>query len=320
MLFAWGALAFAQTPPAFEVASVKPADPQPMGKMMISMGCDKQRCTYTNINLKILLSQAYKVKQSQISGPAWLDSERFDVLAKIPDGVSETQVPAMLQALLEERFQMKLHKETRDTSIYALLVGKGGPKMEKAADLPDSPAGSGERPALASPAMGGAMGGRGSVSTSTQGAAPPPPPPPGAGGGAGMGGRGAMPRGGFGISMNGATGKATFEMNGSTMARFADTLSDLVGRPVVDMTELKGDYKFKMEVAAEDLAGMKMGMAAAGAPPAHQSYAADGPAPEVTPAPSLFSAVQDLGLRLESRKAPFEYLVIDHAEKVPTEN
>ncbi len=135
-----------------------------------------------------------------------------------------------------------------------------------------------------------------------------------------MGGRGAMPRGAFGISMNASTGKATFQMNGSTMARFADTLSNLVGRTVVDMTELKGNYSVKFEVAAEDLAGIKMGMAAAGAPPAHQSYAADGPAPEVDPAPSLFSAVQELGLRLESRKAPLEYLVIDHAEKVPTEN
>ncbi len=159
---AWTALALAQTaPPAFEVASVKPADPQPMGKMMIGVGCDKQRCTYTNVNLKLLLSEAYKLKQNQISGPSWLDTERFDILAKIPDGVAETQVPAMLQALLAERFQMTLHKETRDTAIYALLVGKGGPKMEKVEDAPDAPPGDGPRPALAGAAMAGAMAGRG---------------------------------------------------------------------------------------------------------------------------------------------------------------
>src|SRR4051812_45509407 len=85
---------FAQTnPPAFEVASIKQAAPQQMGRMMVRMGGDPGRVDYANVSLKDVLARAYGVNQYQVSGPAWLDSERYDITAKVPDGVNTDQVP-----------------------------------------------------------------------------------------------------------------------------------------------------------------------------------------------------------------------------------
>src|SRR5437588_1341382 len=96
---------FAQNPPAFEVASVKQAAPQQMGRMMVRMGGDPGRVDYANVSLKDVLARAYNVNSYQISGPAWLDSERYDITAKVPEGVNTDQVPAMLQGLLVDRFK-----------------------------------------------------------------------------------------------------------------------------------------------------------------------------------------------------------------------
>ena len=84
-----------------------------------------------SLSLDNLIAIAYRVKRYQISGPDWMASERFDIAAKLPAGAAEKEIPEMLQALLEDRFQMKMHRESRELPVYALVVGKGGPKMQE---------------------------------------------------------------------------------------------------------------------------------------------------------------------------------------------
>ena len=85
---------------------------------------------YSNVTLKDLLRQAYAVQSYQITGPAWLEMERFDVVAKFPPGSAGEQVPLMLQTLLAERFHVSIHRETKDLPAYALTVANGGAKLK----------------------------------------------------------------------------------------------------------------------------------------------------------------------------------------------
>ena len=127
-------MAQTSAPLAFEVASIKPAEPQSMNNIRVGMSADAGRVAFTYVTLRDLLTRAYEVKSPQISGPGWIDSDRFDVNAKIPEGVSREQVPVMLRTLLEERFQLKLKRENKEMPVYEMVVAKGGPKMDKAAE------------------------------------------------------------------------------------------------------------------------------------------------------------------------------------------
>src|ERR1017187_9580473 len=120
----------APAPAAFEVASVKPVEPSPDGRVIRRLGGDPGMVDYKNFTLKILLARAYGLKDYEITGPDWLDTEGYDVLAKVPAGVPQDQIPAMLQALLADRFQIKFHKETKTLPVYVLAVAKGGPKLK----------------------------------------------------------------------------------------------------------------------------------------------------------------------------------------------
>ena len=123
--------ALAQSPPrTFEVASIKPAAPPTDGRLMVRMGGDPGRLDYVNVSLKDLIRNALKIKDRQIEGPDWLGSERFDVKAKFPEGATKDDVPAMLQALLAERFKLAYHKSTRVTPVYALVPGEGRAETE----------------------------------------------------------------------------------------------------------------------------------------------------------------------------------------------
>jgi len=95
--------------------------------------------------LKVILMEAFRVKTDQIVGPSWLDSECFTINAKMPNagmpaGATGDQLPAMLQALLAERFKMTVHRESRPQPGYALVVDKSGAKL-KASDPNSSDAG-----------------------------------------------------------------------------------------------------------------------------------------------------------------------------------
>src|SRR6266852_4121646 len=122
------ALAFAQTRLEFEVASIKPA-PQQIQQMNIGLHIDGAQVRGTSLPLKDYIVLAYRLKPSQVAGPDWIASQRFDIAAKLPDGASQDQFRDMLQTLLADRFQMKTHRETKESSVYVLGIAKSGLKM-----------------------------------------------------------------------------------------------------------------------------------------------------------------------------------------------
>src|SRR5579863_577903 len=138
--------AFAQTKPSFEVATIKPAQPidpakimaamQSGGKMPIGATIEAGRAQYLYVDLKTLLTYAYGVKPYQITGPDWMASTRFDIVAKMPEGSTKDDAPKMLQTLLEERFKLTTHRTSAEHPVLALVVGKGGPKLKASTEVP----------------------------------------------------------------------------------------------------------------------------------------------------------------------------------------
>jgi uncharacterized protein (TIGR03435 family) len=121
----------AMNPPAFEVASVK-AVPAASGKPLDFRTYPGGRLEVTNLTLKSILQLAYGVKGYQLTGgPAWLDTDRFDIVAKASGDASRAELLAMLQTLLADRFQLKVHRESKESNVYALVVGKNGPKLKE---------------------------------------------------------------------------------------------------------------------------------------------------------------------------------------------
>ncbi len=94
------------------------------------MGGDPGMVDYKNVSLKALIARAYEMKEYQVTGPDWLDSERFDVLAKTPPDTPGDRVPLMLQTLLAERFKLTGHREQKVMPVYAMVVGKSGFKLK----------------------------------------------------------------------------------------------------------------------------------------------------------------------------------------------
>jgi uncharacterized protein (TIGR03435 family) len=226
---------------------------------------------------------AYKVKDYQISGPDWAAGERFDIAATLPAGTKEDQVPDMLKALLAERFQMKFHRDTKDFPVYALVAGKGGLKAKESA--PESDKGDEEGPKGAVNVSG--SGGRGGVNISL--------------------GKGSY----FTMADN------KFVVRKLTMASFAEMLARFEDRPVVDMTGIAGSYDFDLTFTQEDFNAMMIRSAiTAGVnlPPEALK------ALQYSSGDSLLVALEKVGLKLETRKAPLDVLVIDHVLRVPTEN
>src|SRR5260370_5924753 len=118
--------------PAFEVASVKP---NKSGDNSISMRRQPGgRVTVTNAPLRMLITFAYDLREHQLSGgPSWLNSDRYDIVAKADNpNPTEAEMKLMFQTLLADRFQLKAHRETKELPVYALIVGKNGPKLSKA--------------------------------------------------------------------------------------------------------------------------------------------------------------------------------------------
>jgi uncharacterized protein (TIGR03435 family) len=292
--------AFAQTaagPLAFEVASIKPAEPMTGGKLMVRMGGDPGRLNYSNVSLRDLIRSAYQVKDYQISGPDWLSTMRFDVVAKFPEGATRDQVPQMLQTLLAERFKLTLHREKKEMPAYALVVAKGGVKM-KVAEV-DPPAGDG-------PLAGG------------------PAALPEGGIKFGKDGKPIM-AGAPGNSMVMMNGRGHLAAKRANMQSISDLLARQLDRPVVDETSLKGDYDFDLNWTPEAgegggmMLGVRVPMPAGGeGGDPHGPSANDGNT-EVKP-PLTVAVQQQLGLKLDPKKLPVELLVIEHMEKTPTEN
>jgi uncharacterized protein (TIGR03435 family) len=152
-LAAFGGLSAQPAPLTFEVASIKPAAPAgggpvPMGVQLMPGGGLRA----SNVTLRLLLTLAYDVRDFQISGgPPWLNTQLYDIQARsgsVPDTPAEPdamrnltdeqrktfqeQMRQRLRALLADRFQLVVHRETKDQLVYTLQVAKGGPKFQEA--------------------------------------------------------------------------------------------------------------------------------------------------------------------------------------------
>ena len=129
------AAAFAQSPTAFEVASVRPnrADDH---IVTINVG-PGGRFAARGYTLVLLMQRAYGVMDWNVSGgPGWIRTDRFDIVAKasVVGNLTERQLQPMLQRLLAERFKLKLHRSSKEMPGYALMVARSGPKVKATAD------------------------------------------------------------------------------------------------------------------------------------------------------------------------------------------
>jgi uncharacterized protein (TIGR03435 family) len=145
-VFASGILAQSPAPrpkfDAFEVATVKPVDPDPNGGRYIKMQ-GANRFVEKAYTLKLLIAAAYDLNPKTISGgPPWLSSDHYDILAVTPGEVQPThdEQMTMLRSLLSDRFKLAFHREQKVFSIYELQVAKNGPKLKPSASRPDEPA------------------------------------------------------------------------------------------------------------------------------------------------------------------------------------
>lgn len=136
MVIAFTFSAFAQPKPLrFEVASVKKAaeNQGPPGDMARNMSTSPGNFAMRNVPLRFALEWAYNLKDFEIAGPDWIKGdERYDIFAKAPGPATDDQMKPMLQTLLLERFQMKVHRETRNVEAYVLLPGKGPANVKEA--------------------------------------------------------------------------------------------------------------------------------------------------------------------------------------------
>ena len=116
-------------PLTFEVASVKPSAPGGRGGIIRQMP-GSQTYHGENMPLGVMMTVAYTVTDRQISGgPSWMNTDQFDIEAKAARPRTPDELHVMLQHLLEERFQLKLRRETREEPVWALVLDKGGSKM-----------------------------------------------------------------------------------------------------------------------------------------------------------------------------------------------
>jgi uncharacterized protein (TIGR03435 family) len=126
--------AMAQSPPSFEVASIR-RDLSGSQNTQINVS-EGGRVTFTNASLKTLIRNAYGILSFQLAGePGWIDTEMYDIDARTgsPGKISQERFRALLQSLLADRFQLKVHRETREGTVYVLYVDKGGPKFKESA-------------------------------------------------------------------------------------------------------------------------------------------------------------------------------------------
>jgi len=234
-------IAAAQERLAFEAASVKPVEgfgggggttikrkpavdrprrvEEPGGGPGTS---DPGRIHYPMVTGRFVLTKAYGVSDFQIVGPDWLDRDRYDIDATMAAGTTMQQFRTMLQNLLADRFQMAAHREPREYSGFALVVGKGGPKLKESADSP-------------APKDDGA---------------PDPPLMPGP-----DGYFPAPDRPGMFLQVTGhpSTADARIDFRQFTMPMLASTLQNLLARPVADETGLTAKYDFVLNFSGEGI-------------------------------------------------------------------
>ncbi len=314
-LLAAGAVSAQSAPLAFEVATVKPSaplDPAMLrgGKGHIGTRIDAARVDIGTATLFRLICTAYRLKPYQLSAPDWIKNATFDIQAKIPDGVGADKVPEMLQTLLVDRFGLKLHHDSKEQSVYALVVLPGGAKMEHSApEPPAAPPAAGTPPPMemAVPTIQGDVKlSRGEKGITVEmpggeiaGKIRVTPPAP---------------------NNKGMPMRIHLESSGTTMKTFAEMLSvGVVDRPVVDKTGLTGAYEVAIDLSEDD--AMNAAKAAVMNGPMGALVNIMPPPGLSDPSGSaLSSSLRNLGLKLEPTRLPLDLLVVDHIEKTPTEN
>ena len=284
----------------FEVASVKRADLSNganaagiSGKIIGGPGSvDPGQVTGTRITLSTLIRAAYDVLPDQLSGPGWMQTERYDIVAKVPPGPSKDVLKAMLRNLLAERFRLVIHRESKEFEGYALTIAGGGAKL-KATAYPNA------EPAR--PGMGNSVDAEGY------------PVIPG-----GKSGATGAPKDGTMCWTYQAVTLAALITNLQSELGSMSTLSTWSPGRVVDETGLAGKYDFRICYASSGQIGGALLPDSAAGPPV-QDTAGEAASPGA--GPSIFAAVEkQLGLKLSKRQVKAEVLVVDHAEQTPVEN
>ena len=192
-------------------------------------------------SLSDLITWAYNLTAaSQTVGPEWLYSEQYDIAAKADESATQDQLRLMLQALLAERFKLAIRHTTEQRPLYALVVGKGGPKLRQVQQEPER---------------------------------------------------------GFHVDQDGSV--LSYHMV-TNMARLAEVLPGFLDHPLLDKTGLKGVYDFTLRVEVDPQFRI---------PEVGQVFHGFGMTP------SIFGAVEALGLRLVPEKGPVDVLVVEHAER-----
>ena len=115
--------------PQFEVASIKPSTPGSHGPTIYNP--TRERVALSTLTTKSLIAYAYDVRDFQVSGgPSWVGSEEYDIVAKPQGEASNERILAMARGLLAERFNLTLHHEFKEMPVLALVVSKGGPRLQ----------------------------------------------------------------------------------------------------------------------------------------------------------------------------------------------
>lgn len=118
--------------PSFEVASVRPSQHEVGPDYNNQIAYSGDRFTGKNVTLKRLIAEAWNCQVKQVSGPAWIERNEYDVEARLPAGTGHEKIEAMLRRFLEERFHLKERGESREMRVYELTVAKSGPKIQPA--------------------------------------------------------------------------------------------------------------------------------------------------------------------------------------------
>ena len=213
--------------PSFEVATIK-VNKSGENNQLIQRQ-PGGRVTVTNMPARFLIMFAYQLAQFQVvGGPPWITSDRFDMIAKLegnpdfpPPGQGPDPIQLAMRALMAERFKLKVHKESREMDVYALVLARPG---------------SGPGPGLRRSTVDCAEMGR-----ARRGQPPPQGPPP------------IPPSGTVPCGIMGSPGMIRF--GGFPIAQLTTMLGGQTGRMVVDRTGLTGNWEFELHYAPEQRGG-----------------------------------------------------------------
>lgn len=271
----------------FEIADVHVSPNQVSNRLRRASGTHGSRYEVDGYSLVDLIRAAYGFAPDKVvGGPSWVEMTRYDVLAKIPPDSNADGVKQMLQALLAERFGLKVHEDTRPVPVWALTAGKK-PSLKEG-------------------------DGTGDTGCKAQGSAnanvPPPPPPPGGGsaGAVNVISTVTINTNGNATTLHiGPDGQVSYSCRNVSMPAFAQTLrtfvgANLGGNPITDETGLKGVWNFDVHYTFSLLA----------------LSGADQGDRLTLPA----ALEKQLGLKLEQHEAPAKVLVIDGANEKPSPN